>query len=80
MNEQVFMGNVWVSEGDSYADAASYVLQAADGDGRSPAAILLRHGVKLLSGSSYGPSRLSNQIEGWLGVTKGRGSCPQSCI
>lgn len=60
VNKQGFMGNVWVSEGDSYADAASYVLQATDGDGQSPAVILLHHGVKLLSGDSYGSSRLSN--------------------
>lgn len=69
-----------MGEGDSYADAANPVLQATDGDGRSPAVILLHHGVKFLSGSSYGPSRHPNQIEGWLGPKIGRGSCPQSCI
>lgn len=74
------MGPVRVGEGDSYADAASPLLQATKEDGWSPAVILLHHGVKFLSGTSYGPSRHPNQIEGWLGLKKGRGSCPQSRI
>lgn len=58
--------------GDSYADAVTPILQATGGDVQNPLDILLHHGVKYQSQSSYGPSHHPNQVDrGVAGTEKG---------
>lgn len=56
------MGSVLAGEGDRCIDAACPMPWVTDGDGQGPAVILLHHGVKFPSGSSYGSFCHTNQI------------------